>query len=46
MIARVKVVSPDQYTAWLARQKQLISAQNAEVGQLRQILTAQNQLGN
>jgi cytochrome c oxidase subunit 2 len=46
MVAQVKVVSPDQYTAWVARQKQLITAQNAEVAPLRQILTAQNQLGN
>jgi cytochrome c oxidase subunit II len=45
MYAYVKVVGPDQYTAWLARQKQLISAQNSQVSSLRQILTAQNQLG-
>jgi cytochrome c oxidase subunit 2 len=46
MIAYVKVVTPQQYTAWLARQKQLIAAQNAQVGQLRSVLTASNQLGN
>jgi cytochrome c oxidase subunit II len=46
MIAYVKVVTPTQYTAWLARQKQLITAQNAQVGQLRSFLTASNQLGN
>jgi cytochrome c oxidase subunit II len=46
MVAFVKVVTPEQYTAWLARQKQLIAAQNGLVGQLRSALTAQNQLGN
>jgi cytochrome c oxidase subunit II len=46
MVAFVKVVTPAQYTAWLARQKQLIAAQNAQVGQLRSALTASNQLGN
>jgi cytochrome c oxidase subunit 2 len=46
MIAYVKVVTPEQYTAWATRQKQLIAAQNAQVGQLRSALTASNQLGN
>jgi cytochrome c oxidase subunit II len=46
MIAYVKVVTPDQYTAWVARQQQLIATQNAQVGQLRAVLTASNQLGN
>jgi cytochrome c oxidase subunit II len=46
MVAFVKVVTPDQYTSWLARQKQLISAQNSQVASLRAVLTAQNQLGN
>jgi cytochrome c oxidase subunit 2 len=46
MIAFVKVITPAQYTAWLARQKQLIASQNAQVGQLRSVLTASNQLGN
>jgi cytochrome c oxidase subunit II len=46
MLAFVKVVTPAQYTAWLARQKQLIASQNAQVGQLRATLTASNQLGN
>jgi cytochrome c oxidase subunit II len=46
MIAYVKVVPPDQYTAWVARQQKLITAQNAQVGQLRAVLTASNQLGN
>ncbi len=46
MDAFVKVVTPTQYAAWLARQQQLIAAQNAQVGQLRSVLTASNQLGN
>jgi cytochrome c oxidase subunit 2 len=46
MIAYVKVVTPAQYTTWLARQKQLIASQNGQVGQLRSVLTASNQLGN
>ena len=46
MIAFVKVVTPAQYTAWVARQKALITAQNAQVSQLRQQLTAQGNLGN
>ncbi|HXD67255.1 MAG TPA: cytochrome c oxidase subunit II [Solirubrobacteraceae bacterium] len=46
MIAYVKVVTPDQYTAWVARQQQLIATQNAQVGTLRAVLTASNQLGN
>ena len=46
MIAFVKVVTPEQYTAWVARQQRLVSAQNSQVGQLRQVLTASNQLGN
>ena len=31
MIAYVKVVTPAQYSAWVARQKLLITAQNAQV---------------
>ncbi|MGH2913463.1 MAG: cytochrome c oxidase subunit II [Solirubrobacteraceae bacterium] len=46
MDAFIKVVSPAQYTAWTKQQEQLIKAQNAQVGQLRQILTSENQLGN
>ncbi|HEY2318197.1 MAG TPA: cytochrome c oxidase subunit II [Solirubrobacteraceae bacterium] len=46
MVAFVKVVPPNQYTSWVSRQKQLISAQNSQVAPLRKILTAQNQLGN
>jgi cytochrome c oxidase subunit 2 len=46
MDAYVKVVTPAQYTAWAARQEQLITAQNAQVNQLRQILTSQGNLGS
>jgi cytochrome c oxidase subunit 2 len=46
MVAFVKVVTPDQYNTWLARQKELISAQNSQVRTLRAVLTEQNQLGN
>ena len=46
MVAFVKVVTPAQYQAWLQRQQQLITAQNSQVQQLRQILTASNNLGN
>jgi cytochrome c oxidase subunit 2 len=46
MVAYVKVVTPSQYQAWAQRQQQLITAQNSQVQQLRQILTASNNLGN
>jgi cytochrome c oxidase subunit II len=46
MDAYVNVVTPAQYTAWAARQEQLITAQNAQVTQLRQILTSQGDLGS
>jgi cytochrome c oxidase subunit 2 len=46
MVAFVHVVTPAQYTKWVAHQQLLISAQNSQVGQLRQDLTASNQLGN
>jgi cytochrome c oxidase subunit 2 len=46
MIAFVKVVTPQQYTAWLAQQAKLIAAQNSQVAQLRQILTQNGQLGS
>ena len=46
MIAYVKVVTPAQYQAWVARQQQLITSANAQVNQLRQILTSANQLGS
>jgi cytochrome c oxidase subunit 2 len=44
MTALVDVVTPAQYQTWLARQEQLISAANAQVLQLRQILTQSNNL--
>ena len=46
MVAYVKVVTPAQYQAWTQRQEQLITAQNSQVQQLRQVLTASNNLGN
>jgi len=46
MVAFIKVVTPQQYTAWLARQQQLIAAQNSQVARLRQILTQNGQLGS
>jgi cytochrome c oxidase subunit 2 len=46
MIAYVKVVSPSQYQSWVSRQQQLITAQNDQVNQLRQILTQSNNLGS
>jgi cytochrome c oxidase subunit 2 len=45
MIAFVKVVTPQQYKAWTAKQQQLITSASAEVSQLRQILTSQGNLG-
>ncbi len=44
MIARVKVVTPDQYQAWLSEQSKLISSANTQVTQLRQILTKSGNL--
>jgi cytochrome c oxidase subunit 2 len=44
MIAQVKVVSAQQYTAWLAYQSKLISSANAQVTQLRKILTSNGNL--
>jgi len=44
MTALVKVVTPAQYTAWLAEQQQLITAASTQVSQLRQILTANGNL--
>ncbi len=46
MTARVQVVTPAQYTAWLSRQSDLISKANAQVTQLRAILTAQGVLSS
>jgi cytochrome c oxidase subunit II len=44
MIAFVKVISADQYQDWLNTQSAEISAANAQVTQLRQILTANGNL--
>ncbi len=44
MTARVDVVPPAQYTSWLTQQQQAIQTANAQVRQLRLILTAQGQL--
>jgi cytochrome c oxidase subunit 2 len=44
MIATVHVLTPSDYRAWLARQRQLIQQANAQVTQLRQQLTASGNL--
>ena len=44
MTARVKVVTPQQYQAWLSAQSRQISQANAEVPQLRPILTQSGNL--
>jgi cytochrome c oxidase subunit II len=46
MIAFVRVVTPAQYKAWATRQEQLITSANDQVGQLRQILTSEGNLGS
>ena len=46
MIAQVKVLTPAQYSQWLANQKQMIQQANAQVSQLRQILTQSGNLGS
>ena len=46
MTALVKVVTPGQYQAWIAAQKQAISTADGQVSSLRQTLTAQGNLGN
>ena len=46
MVAYVRVVSPQKYETWLAKQNADITSQNNQVTQLRQILTKSNQLGN
>jgi cytochrome c oxidase subunit II len=46
MVAYVRVVSPQKYETWLAKQGAEITAQNDQVAKLRQILTSENQLGN
>jgi len=46
MTALVKVLTPAQYTQWLSSQKQMIQTANAQVAQLRQILTQTGNLGS
>jgi cytochrome c oxidase subunit 2 len=46
MIAFVHVVTPQQYQAWTVMQEKLITSQSSQVSQLRQILTANGQLGS
>ena len=46
MTALVKVVTPAQYQAWIAKQKQQITTANAQVLPLRAILTSEGDLGN
>lgn len=41
MTALVKVVTPKQYTAWIAKQATMISQQNDQVAQIRQYLEKQ-----
>jgi cytochrome c oxidase subunit II len=44
MTAFVKVVTPTEYSSWLSQQTSEIAAANAQVTQLRQILTANGNL--
>jgi cytochrome c oxidase subunit 2 len=44
MLARVRVVTPAQYLEWISRQKAAIARANAQVTQLRQILTSNGNL--
>ena len=46
MTALVKVLTPAEYTQWLASQNQMIQTANAQVSQLRQILTQSGNLGS
>jgi len=46
MTARVKVVTPAVYQAWVSQQSKQISSASAQVQQLRQTLTSQGNLGN
>ena len=45
MDAQVKVVTPAQYSTWIQQQAQGITSANAQVLQLRQILTSEGALG-
>jgi cytochrome c oxidase subunit 2 len=44
MLARVKVVTPDQYKQYISNQASMIAAANAQVTQLRQVLTSNGNL--
>ncbi len=44
MTAQVKVVSPEQYQAWLTQQQRMITQANDQVGSLRQYLQQTGQL--
>jgi cytochrome c oxidase subunit 2 len=44
MTAFVKVVTPSEYQTWIAQQNAAIQAANAQVSELRQILTANGNL--
>jgi cytochrome c oxidase subunit 2 len=44
MLARVRVLTPAGYQEWLQQQQSAIAAANAQVSQLRQILTANGNL--
>jgi cytochrome c oxidase subunit II len=44
MVATVRVLSPSDYEAWIARQERLIQQANAQVTQLRQQLTSNGNL--
>jgi cytochrome c oxidase subunit 2 len=46
MDAYVDVVTPAQYSAWLANQKRALRDQNSQVTKLRSILTSEHQLGS
>ncbi|HLY67630.1 MAG TPA: cytochrome c oxidase subunit II, partial [Chloroflexota bacterium] len=46
MIALVRVVPVAQYQQWAQRQERLITTANDQVSQLRQLLTAQGELGS
>jgi cytochrome c oxidase subunit II len=46
MTALVKVVTPQQYTAWLTKQYALIHEQNDQVGQIRRYLETQGILSS
>jgi cytochrome c oxidase subunit 2 len=41
MVAQVKVVTPKQYTAWIAKQSTMITQQNDQVAQIRRYLEKQ-----